>query len=102
MWTPWQRVEVLNALRQAERTGIVEPGESQKMIHFFEQEVRLGYWPHVEFDWSMLSAHLLSFRQNTLSRWRFEEWIFSMLRSQSRLAPTNFYPLTTSRMLWQR
>jgi predicted nucleic acid-binding protein len=52
MWTPWQRVEVFNALRQSERTGSIDAGESKLMIRLLEQEVRLGYWPHVEFDWT--------------------------------------------------
>ena len=27
-------------------------GESRQLIRLLEQEVRLGYWPHVEFDWT--------------------------------------------------
>jgi predicted nucleic acid-binding protein len=52
VWTPWQRVEVFNALRQAERIGTLLQGESDQIIRLLEQEVRLGYWPHVEFDWT--------------------------------------------------
>jgi len=52
LWTPWQRVEVFNCFRQAERAGLVKPGESRQLIRLLEQEVRLGYWPHVEFDWT--------------------------------------------------
>lgn len=52
LWTPWQRVEVLNAFRQAERAGLVPKGESRGLIRSLEQEVRLGYWQHVEFDWT--------------------------------------------------
>jgi len=52
LWTPWQRVEVFNAFRQAERSKLIEPGEARTMILFLEQEVRLGYWPHREFDWT--------------------------------------------------
>lgn len=52
LWTPWQRVEVFNGFRQAERAGWVPSGESRQMIRGLEQEVRLGYWPHVEFDWT--------------------------------------------------
>jgi predicted nucleic acid-binding protein len=51
LWTPWQRVEVLNGLRQLERNGAVQPGKAREFIRVLEQEVRLGYWPHVEFDW---------------------------------------------------
>jgi predicted nucleic acid-binding protein len=52
LWTPWHRVEVFNSLRQAERAGLVPDGQSRRMIRLLEQEVRLGYWPHVEFDWT--------------------------------------------------
>ena len=52
VWTPWQRVEVFNSLRQAERAGIIAHGKARELIRTFEQEVRLGYWPHVEFDWT--------------------------------------------------
>ena len=52
LWTPWQRVEVLNALCQAERAGLLAKGESRQAIRLLEQEVRVGYWPHVEFDWT--------------------------------------------------
>ena len=51
VWTPWQRVEVFNAFRQAERAGLVARGEARQLIRLLEQEVRLGYWTHVEFDW---------------------------------------------------
>jgi predicted nucleic acid-binding protein len=51
-WTPWQRVEVFNTFRQAERTGLMKRGESQQMIRLLEQEIRLGYWPHYEFTWT--------------------------------------------------
>ncbi len=52
LWTPWQRVEVLNALCQAERAGLLGRGQSRQAIRLLEQEVRIGYWPHVEFDWT--------------------------------------------------
>jgi predicted nucleic acid-binding protein len=52
LWTPWQRVEVLNALSQAERAGLLGKGESRQAVRLLEQEVRIGYWPHVEFDWT--------------------------------------------------
>ena len=52
LWTPWQRVEVFNAFRQAERAGMVAKGESKSLIRNLEQEVRQGYWDHVEFDWT--------------------------------------------------
>ncbi|HEV2393209.1 MAG TPA: PIN domain-containing protein [Verrucomicrobiae bacterium] len=52
LWTPWQRVEVFNGFSQAERAGLMRKGESQQTIRILEQEVRIGYWPHVEFDWT--------------------------------------------------
>ena len=52
LWTPWQRVEVFNSFRQAERAGLVAEGESRSLIRLLDQEVRLGYWPHHEFDWT--------------------------------------------------
>src|SRR5437016_13433220 len=52
VWTPWQRVEVFNGFCQAERAGLVGKGESRQLIRSLEQEVKLGYWPHVEFDWT--------------------------------------------------
>src|SRR5947208_982097 len=52
LWMPWQRVEVLNCFSQAERAGLLDKGESRQLIRLLEQEVRLGYWPHVEFDWT--------------------------------------------------
>lgn len=51
IWTPWQRVEVFNSFRQAEQAGIVAQGKARELIRSLEQEIRLGYWPHVEFDW---------------------------------------------------
>jgi predicted nucleic acid-binding protein len=66
VWTPWQRVEVFNTFRQAERTGLVDRGESQQMIRLLEQEIRLGYWPHVEFNWTeaVRTAGELSFKHS--------------------------------------
>jgi predicted nucleic acid-binding protein len=52
LWTPWQRVEVFNGFCQAERAGLLAKGESRQVIRLLEQEVRIGYWPHVEFDWT--------------------------------------------------
>jgi len=52
LWTPWQRVEVFNCFYQAERAGLIGRGESRRLIRLLEQEVRLGYWPHVEFAWT--------------------------------------------------
>lgn len=67
VWTPWQRVEAFNGLRQAERTGTIERGESNQIIHLLEREVRLGYWLHVEFEWTeaVRTANDLSFEHST-------------------------------------
>lgn len=69
LWTPWQRVEVFNGFCQAERAGLLAEGESRQVIRLLEQEVRIGYWPHVEFDWTdavrtageLRAEHSLSF-----------------------------------------
>jgi len=52
LWTPWQRVEVFNCFYQAERVGFVRRGEGRQLVRLLEHEVRLGYWPHVEFAWT--------------------------------------------------
>jgi predicted nucleic acid-binding protein len=52
LWTPWHRIEVFNGFCQAERAGLLGRGESRQMIRLLEQEIRIGYWPHVEFDWT--------------------------------------------------
>jgi hypothetical protein len=31
---------------------LLRKGESRQIIRLLEQEVRIGYWPHVEFDWT--------------------------------------------------
>jgi predicted nucleic acid-binding protein len=51
LWTPWQRVEVFNGFCQAERAGLLRKGDSRQIIRLLEQEIRIGYWPHAEFDW---------------------------------------------------
>ena len=52
LWTPWQRLEVFNGFCQAERAGLLRKGESRQVIRLLEQEIRMGYWAHVEFDWT--------------------------------------------------
>jgi predicted nucleic acid-binding protein len=52
LWTPWHRVEVFNGFCQAERAGLLRKGESRQIIRLLEQEIRIGYWAHVEFDWT--------------------------------------------------
>ena len=50
--TPWQRVEVFNAFRQLERIGSLPNQPAAGFTRALENEVRLGYWPHVEFSWT--------------------------------------------------
>jgi len=52
LWTPWQRVEVFNGFCQAERASLLRRGDSRQIIRLLEQEVRIGYWLHAEFDWT--------------------------------------------------
>jgi predicted nucleic acid-binding protein len=52
LWTPWQRVEVFNGFCQSERAGLLKQGEARQVIRLLEQEVRIGYWTHIEFDWT--------------------------------------------------
>lgn len=51
IWTPWHRLEVFNAFRQQERAGLLPKTPAVVFIRALEHEVRLGYWPHVEFNW---------------------------------------------------
>ena len=30
----------------------MDRGESRRLIRLLEQEVRIGYWSHIEFDWT--------------------------------------------------
>jgi hypothetical protein len=34
------------------RAGLLRKGESRQIIRLLEQEVRIGYWPHIQFDWT--------------------------------------------------
>jgi len=66
-WTPWQRLEVFNSFRQLESLGKTLEGVSAKdLIRALEEEVRLGYWPHAEFDWTgvLRIANELSFEHS--------------------------------------
>lgn len=51
LWTPWQRAEVFNSFRQLERSGSLPKRPAIDFIRALEKEIRLGYWPHVEFRW---------------------------------------------------
>ena len=52
LWTPWQRVEVFNSLHQLKRKSGLPPGDAKRLVRRLETEVRLGYWPHQEFNWT--------------------------------------------------
>lgn len=52
LWTPWHRVEVFNPFRQAEYGRLIPSGEATAVIRSLEQEIRIGSWPHLEFDWT--------------------------------------------------
>lgn len=52
IWTPWHRLEVYNAFRQLERAGLLPKSPANLFIRALENEIRLGYWPHVEFNWT--------------------------------------------------
>lgn len=52
LWTQWHRVEVFNSLRQAEYRKVVPAGAAREVIRALEQEIRIGYWTHVEFNWT--------------------------------------------------
>jgi predicted nucleic acid-binding protein len=69
LWTPWQRVEVFNGFCQAERAGLLAKGESRQVIRLLEQEVRIGYWPHVEFDWTAAVRTAGELRAEHSLRW---------------------------------
>ncbi len=43
---------MFNEFCQAERAGLLRKGESRQVIRLLEQEVRMGYWPHIQFDWT--------------------------------------------------
>jgi predicted nucleic acid-binding protein len=42
----------LQQFLSTERAGIIGHREARQVIRLLEQEVRLGYWPHVEFGWT--------------------------------------------------
>ncbi|MEO8427463.1 MAG: type II toxin-antitoxin system VapC family toxin [Verrucomicrobiota bacterium] len=55
LWSPWHRVELLNAVRQLTRhpeaRRRLRLAEAKALIHRLETEVRLGYFTHLEVDW---------------------------------------------------
>src|SRR5207249_5034451 len=55
LWCPWQRVEVFNTIRQLTRhpdpKRRLRLAEAKALIHRLEDDVRAGYFTHVEIDW---------------------------------------------------
>jgi predicted nucleic acid-binding protein len=55
LWSPWQRVEVFNTIRQLTRhpnpKRSLRPSEARPLIRSIETDVRLGYLTHIEADW---------------------------------------------------
>ena len=55
LWSPWQRVEVFNTIRQLTRHPDAKrrlfPAEARALIHSLETDVRVGYFTHMEADW---------------------------------------------------
>lgn len=55
LWSPWQRVEVFNTIRQLTRHPEAKrrllPAEARALIHSVETDVRSGYFTHMEVDW---------------------------------------------------
>jgi|SRR3954466_61422 predicted nucleic acid-binding protein len=55
LWSPWQRVEVFNTIRQLTRHPEAKrrllAGEARALIHSIETDVRFGYFTHMESDW---------------------------------------------------
>ena len=54
-WTPWHRIEVFNTIRQLTRhpdakRRLLVP-EAKEMIHLIQEDVRVGYFRHMEADW---------------------------------------------------
>jgi predicted nucleic acid-binding protein len=55
LWSPWHRVEVFNTIRQLSRhpdsKRSLSQAEAKALIHRLENDVRCGYFLHMEADW---------------------------------------------------
>src|SRR5581483_11143864 len=102
LWTPWQRVEVSNGFCQAERAGLIRKGESRQIIRLLEQEVRIGYWRQVEFDWTDAVRTAGELRAEHSLKMVVAPWICFTLQSQSRLEPTHCCLSTRTKLRWPR
>jgi predicted nucleic acid-binding protein len=55
LWSPWHRVEVFNTIRQLTRhpdtKRSLSEAEAKALIHRLANDVRCGYFLHLEADW---------------------------------------------------
>jgi predicted nucleic acid-binding protein len=51
IWSPWHRVEVFNTVRQLPRQIGISQAEAGQIIRLLEEDVRCGYFQHMEADW---------------------------------------------------
>jgi predicted nucleic acid-binding protein len=55
LWSPWQRIEIFNTVRalarHPDKKRRLEIAEAKALIRRLEQDVRLGYFTHLEADW---------------------------------------------------
>jgi predicted nucleic acid-binding protein len=55
LWSPWHRVEVFNTIRQLtqhpDKKRRLLAAEARALLHRIENDVRLGYFTHMEADW---------------------------------------------------
>jgi len=55
LWSPWQRIEVFNTIRQLTRhpepKRRLHAAEAKALIQSLEADVRSGYFTHREADW---------------------------------------------------
>jgi len=50
IWSPWNRVETFNTIRQL-ALGKISEGDARQAVASLERDVRLGYYLHREKDW---------------------------------------------------
>ena len=55
LWSPWHRVEVFNSIRQntrhPDKSRRLRAPEAKAVIQRLENDVRVGYFTHMEADW---------------------------------------------------
>lgn len=50
VWSPWNRVETFNSIRQLALAKI-PLADARQAVYFLKRDVRLGYYSHREKDW---------------------------------------------------